>query len=83
MAKAKPKKTEKKDKKYSLKDLIQYLELKDDDEIFIHLYSKRITHGPVYVKDVNATLLKKKIIVVQPKYGGKECNYNCYMFIVE
>ena len=79
---AKAKKSEK-EKKYSLREMIKFMKLKDDDEILIHLYSKQITHGPVCVKDIEAPLLKKKIKVVQPRHGGKEYNYNLWMFIVE
>lgn len=72
-----------KEKKYSLKDMIKYMKLNDDDEILIHLYNKQLTQGPVCVKDIEPALLKKKIMVVHPKEGGKEYNYSLWKFIVE
>lgn len=79
---AKAKKSEK-EKKYSLKEMLKYMELKEDEEVLIHLYNKQITTGPICVKDISQNLLKKKIKVVQPRRGGKEHNHNLWMFIVE
>lgn len=79
---AKAKKSEK-EKKYSLKEMLKYMELKEDEEVLIHLYNKQITTGPICVKDISQSLLKKKVKVVQPRYGGKEHNHNLWMFIVE
>lgn len=69
--------------KPTLRKMIEYMKLDDNEEIIIHTYSKQTTTEPICVKDVEETLLKKKIIVVQPKHGGKEHNYNCFMFVVE
>ena len=80
MAKAKQ---NEKEKKYSLKEMLKYMELKEDEEVLIHLYNKQITTGPICVKDISQSLLKKKIKVVQPRHGGKEHNYSLWMFIVE
>jgi len=72
-----------KDKKPSLKEMLAFMEMQEDDEILIHTCSRQETIGPVAVKDIDSNLLKRKIRVVQPKHGGKDYNYSLYMYFVE
>lgn len=68
---------------YKLKDVLKFLELKDEDTVFVAEYGPGNGDQIFLVKDVPAKLLKMKAKVIQPKHGGQEYNYDCYRIIVE
>lgn len=66
-----------------LRQALNELKLKDKDKVFIYVYGKKDSaKEPLQVADINASLLKREVMFVQPHQGGKKHKYNLYQFVV-
>lgn len=67
-----------------LKQALQEFKLKESDKIFVYIYGKSDSaQKPFQVADIDASILKREVLLVQPNQGGKEYKYKLYQFVVK
>ena len=68
---------------YKLKEVIKKLNLKPEEEVFIHYYGKGDEDQKLCVEEIDSKTLNKIVVLVNKNFGGVECNYSSNRFIIK
>lgn len=67
--------------KYTVKEVLEYYKLGNDEVVFIHKYRTADFTTYYKVSDLPDKVLKQKVMNVNKGYGGVNFKYNAWQFI--